>query len=41
MPTLIALGSIAGLVTAGVLAGKRNAPRRNRSGRGVGVESAT
>lgn len=40
VPTLIGMGAIAGLAVAGVRAGKRNAPRRTRSGRGVGDGSA-
>ena len=40
VPTLISLGALAGLVVAGVRAAKQNAPRRTRSGRGDGVESA-
>jgi apolipoprotein N-acyltransferase len=36
VPTLIGIGALAGLVVAGVRAGKRNAPRRTGSGRGVG-----
>jgi apolipoprotein N-acyltransferase len=40
VPTLIAIGALAGLVVAGVRAGKRNAPRRTMSGRGVDDGSA-
>lgn len=41
VPTLIGMGALAGLVLVGVRAGKRNAPRRTGSGRGVGGGSAT
>jgi apolipoprotein N-acyltransferase len=40
VPTLIAIGALAGLVVAGVRAGKRNSPRRTMSGRGVDDGSA-